>query len=379
MKVPFNKPFIVGNELDYVREAVDRGHLTGNGAYSKRCHQFFEQRYGMSKCLLTTSCTDALEMSAILSGIKSGDEVIVPAFTFVSTANAFVLRGAKVVFAESGTEHPNMDVNLLESLITKRTKVIVVVHYAGVAVDMDPVMQLAKRYGIQVVEDAAQAIESSYKGKALGSIGDFSTFSFHETKNVISGEGGLLAINQSEALERAEIIWEKGTNRAAFFRGDVDKYQWVDIGSSFLPSEMTAAFLWAQLENIERIQDKRKSLWKSYREALADLDDDERLSLPMIPDYATNNAHMFYLVTDSLARRDELIRTLRAEGFHAVFHYQSLHRSPYYAGQHDGRDLIQADRYSDCLLRLPLFYELKEETTLQIASVVRRFFTEVKA
>lgn len=379
MKVPFNKPFIVGNELDYVREAVDRGHLTGNGAYSKRCHQFFEQRYGMSKCLLTTSCTDALEMSAILSGIKSGDEVIVPAFTFVSTANAFVLRGAKVVFAESGTEHPNMDVNLLESLITKRTKVIVVVHYAGVAVDMDPVMQLAKRYGIQVVEDAAQAIESSYKGKALGSIGDFSTFSFHETKNVISGEGGLLAINQSEALERAEIIWEKGTNRAAFFRGDVDKYQWVDIGSSFLPSEMTAAFLWAQLENIERIQDKRKSLWKSYREALADLDDDERLSLPMIPDYATNNAHMFYLVTDSLARRDELIRTLREEGFHAVFHYQSLHRSPYYAGQHDGRDLIQADRYSDCLLRLPLFYELKEETTLQIASVVRRFFTEVKA
>jgi dTDP-4-amino-4,6-dideoxygalactose transaminase len=373
-QIPFNKPFIVGQELEYIREAVDRGKLTGDGHFSRLCHRFFEERYGFRKCLLTTSCTDALEMSALLAGIQPGDEVIVPSYTFVSTANAFVLRGARIVFADSREDEPNLDVAQVEALITPRTKAVVAVHYAGVAVDMDPLLTLAEQHGFVVVEDAAQAIESRYKDRPLGGIGHFGTFSFHETKNLIAGEGGLLSVNAPEYVDRAEIIWEKGTNRAAFFRGDVDKYNWVDVGSSFLPSELTAAFLFAQLEQLERIQAQRKRIWEAYHEGLVELERQGLLQLPFVPEYATNNAHMFYLVVEDLDLRSRLIAALREAGYLAVFHYQALHDSPFYAERHDGRPLPNARRYTDCLLRLPLYFELRPEQAQAIAEGVRRFF-----
>ena len=271
MQIPFNKPYMTGKETQYIEQAVNSGKISGNGLFTKKCQDFFENKYGFIKCLLTTSCTDALEMAAILLNIKQGDEVIMPSFTFVSTANAFVLRGAKIIFADSKKDHPNIDENLLESLITPKTKAIVVVHYAGVACEMDTIMSLAKKHNIYVVEDAAQAIDSFYKGKPLGSIGHLSAFSFHETKNIQCGEGGMLAINDEQFKERAEIIWEKGTNRSAFFRGEVNKYGWVDIGSSFLPSEISAAFLWAQLESLDKIQNKRKEIYKHYQNELKSL------------------------------------------------------------------------------------------------------------
>ena len=266
--IPFNKPYLTGKETEYIHDAVNTGKISGNGKYTKLCQTFFEERYGIKKCLLTTSCTDALEMAAILINIQPGDEVIIPSYTFVSTANAFVLRGAKIVFADSGKENPNIDVQTLEALITSKTKAIVPVHYAGIACDMDTIMDLANKYNLYVIEDAAQAVDSFFTGKdgvkkALGSIGHLAAFSFHETKNIISGEGGMLAINDNQFIARAEIIWEKGTNRSAFFKGEVDKYGWVDIGSSFLPSEIIAAFLWAQLENLETIQAKRKEIWNN--------------------------------------------------------------------------------------------------------------------
>ncbi|MBI1192301.1 MAG: dTDP-4-amino-4,6-dideoxygalactose transaminase [Bacteroidetes bacterium] len=372
--VQFNKPFIVGKELEYIREAVALGKLTGDGHFTRLCHQYFQERYGFAKCLLTTSCTDALEMSALLARINPGDEVIVPSYTFVSTANAFVLRGANIVFADSLPDQPNLDVRQLEALITPRTKAIVPVHYAGVAVDMDPLMALARQHQLLVVEDAAQAIESRYKGKQLGSIGHFAAFSFHETKNIISGEGGMLVVNDPSGTDRAEILWEKGTNRAAFFRGETDKYNWVDIGSSFLPSELTAAFLYAQLEHLEQIQAKRLAIWKTYFEGLRDLEQQGRVALPRIPDYASNNAHMFYLVAESLEQRTALIDALKADGYRAVFHYQALHESPFYRNRHDGRALPEAMRYSDCLVRLPMYYELDLSTVQQIAACVRKFY-----
>ncbi len=372
--VQFNKPFIVGKELDYIREAVDRGKLTGDGHFTRMCHEYFQKRYHFNKCLLTTSCTDALEMSAILAAIGPGDEVIVPSYTFVSTANAFVLRGARIVFADSRADEPNLDVRLVESLITPATRAIVPVHYAGVAVDMDSLLDLARQHSLMVVEDAAQAIESSYKGRPLGGLGDFAAFSFHETKNIICGEGGMLVINNRQRTERAEIIWEKGTNRAAFFRGETDKYNWVDIGSSFLPSEITAAFLWAQLEHLEGIQRKRLAIWNTYFEELQPLAIQGKVRLPFIPEYATNNAHMFYLVTENLAERTALIDTLKEAGYRAVFHYQALHESPFYRDRHDGRPLPNALKYSDRLVRLPMYYELEPETVRSIARVVIRFY-----
>lgn len=354
--IPFNKPYLTGKETDYIKEAVASGKISGNGMFTKKCQQFFEEKFALKKALLTTSCTSALEMCAILLNIKEGDEVIMPSYTFVSTANAFVLRGAKIVFADSRSDHPNIDENGLESLITVKTKAIVVVHYAGVACNMDVIMDLAKKHDIYVVEDAAQAIDSYYKGRPLGSIGHFSAFSFHETKNIISGEGGLLGINDEQFIERAEIVWEKGTNRAAFFRGEVDKYSWVDMGSSFLPSEIIAAFLWAQLENIVDIQDKRKQIWEGYFTAFKNNKD---ISVPVIPDYASNNAHMFYVLLDSLEKRNTFIATYKAKGINPVFHYISLHTSPFYKKKHDGRVLSNCDRYSDTLVRMPLFYELE--------------------
>ncbi len=369
--IDFNLPHLTGNELEYIRQAVEDQHkISGNGVFTKRCQHFFEERYGFMKCLLTTSCTDALEMAAILCDIQPGDEVIVPSYTFVSSALAFVRAGAKIVFADSMERNPNIDAEKIEDLITPRTKAIVPVHYAGVACDMDRIMEIANRHGILVVEDAAQAIDSYYKGRPLGSIGHLAAFSFHETKNIIAGEGGLLAINDERFIRRAEIIWEKGTNRAEFFRGEVNKYGWCDTGSSFLPSEVIAAFLWAQLEQLDKIQEKRKSLWNRYYELLKPLAEAGRFQLPDIPDYATNNAHMFYLVCNSLEERTALIKWLKENDIQAVFHYLSLHSSPYYLDKHDGRELLNCDRYADCLVRLPMYYELGMSVLMEIYRIV---------
>ena len=363
--IPFNKPFLIGSEIQYIEDAVRSGKISGNGKYTKMCQHFFEQEYGFKKALLTSSCTDALEMAAILADIKDGDEVIIPSYTFVSTALAFIRQGAKVVFADSYTDNPNIDATKIEILITPRTKVIVPVHYAGVACDMDLIMDLADKYNLLVIEDAAQAIDSFYIGKdgkkrALGAIGHLAAFSFHETKNIISGEGGMLTINDDRFIERAEIIWEKGTNRSQFFRGEVDKYGWVDTGSSFLPSEVTAAFLWAQVENIQTIQNKRKQLWEYYYKKMSAIAADLNIQLPSIPEYATNNAHMFFISFDSLEHRSHYIQKLKENDILAVFHYISLHSSPYYHDKHDERVLINSDKFTDTLLRLPLYYELTE-------------------
>ena len=372
MNIPFNKPYLTGKEAHYMYQAVYNGKLSGNGDFTKRCHHFFEEKYGFKKCLLTTSCTDALEMAAILCDIKPGDEVIVPSYTFVSSALAFVRQGAKIVFADSMKRNPNIDAEQLESLITEKTKVIVPVHYAGVACDMDVIMEIAERHNLIVVEDAAQALDSFSKGRPLGTIGHLSAFSFHETKNIISGEGGMLGINDERFIRRAEIIWEKGTNRAEFVRGEVNKYGWCDIGSSFLPSEVVAAFLWAQLEDMEDIQSKRKQLWNKYYELLKPLADQGSFRLPDIPDYATNNAHMFYLVCNNLQERTELIKKLKDNDILAVFHYLSLHSSEYYKDRHDGRSLQECDRYADCLVRLPMYYELKENEVKCICKTIEK-------
>ena len=377
--IPFNKPYFTGKETLYIEQAVRSGKISGNGEFTQKCQSFFEQKYGFKKCLLTTSCTDALEMCAILANIQPGDEVIMPSYTFVSTALAFVRQGAKIVFADSYANNPNMDAEKIEALITPRAKAIVPVHYAGIACDMDKIMALAEKYNLLVIEDAAQAVDSFYQppltlpngenspspsgksGKALGSIGHLAAFSFHETKNIISGEGGMLAINDERFVHRAEIIWEKGTNRADFFRGEVNKYGWVDTGSSFLPSEIVAAFLWAQIEHLYDIQAKRKQIWNTYYDGLKPLSDKGYFLLPEIPDYATNNAHMFYLVCNSLKERTELIAHLKENGILSVFHYLSLHSSEFYKDKHDGRELKNCDKFADCLVRLPLFYELKEK------------------
>ena len=375
MNIPFNKPHLTGKEAHNMYQAVAEGKLSGNGAFTKKCQQFFEQRYGFKKCLLTTSCTDALEMAAILCDIQPGDEVIVPSYTFVSSALAFVRAGAKIVFADSMAENPNIDAEQIEALITSRTKAIVPVHYAGVACDMDRIMEIAEKYNLLVVEDAAQAIDSYYKGRPLGTIGHMSAFSFHETKNIIAGEGGMLCINDERFIRRAEIIWEKGTNRAEFFRGEVNKYGWVDTGSSFLPSEVIAAFLWAQLEHLDEIQSRRKHLWELYYSCLSPIANSPspKFALANIPDYATNNAHMFYLVCNSLEERTALIKHLKDNGILAVFHYLSLHSSPYYTDKHDGRVLSECDRYADCLVRLPMYYDLEDESVVQISKMIEEY------
>jgi dTDP-4-amino-4,6-dideoxygalactose transaminase len=359
--IPFNKPYLHGRELVYIAQAVASGKISGDGIFTKKCHEFFESTYGFGKTLMTTSCTDALEMCALLLNIQEGDEVIVPAFTFVSTANAFALRGAKLVFADSERDNPNVDPVEIEKLITGKTRAVVVVHYAGVACDMEPIIALCKRHNIPLIEDAAQAIDSYYKGTPLGSLGSMSAFSFHETKNVIAGEGGLLAINDPQYVARAEIIREKGTNRSSFFRGEVDKYGWVEVGSSFLPSDIISAYLYAQLENIDVIQNRRKAIWQRYHDKLVSHVPKFGVKLPVVPEWATNNGHMFYLVCRDLEQRTKLIDALKAKGIHAVFHYLSLHSSPYFAERHDGRPLPNSDRFSECLIRLPLFYELTDD------------------
>lgn len=379
--IPFNKPYLTGKEMHYMYQAVYSGKISGNGMFTQKCQQYFEERYGFKKALLTTSCTDALEMCALLADIQPGDEVIIPSYTFVSTALAFVRQGAKIVFADSRKDHPGIDEDKIEELITSKTKAIVPVHYAGVACDMDKIMSLADKYKLLVIEDAAQAIDSFYlsceiengKGKPLGSLGHLAAFSFHETKNINSGEGGLLAINDEKFIKRSEIIWEKGTNRAEFFRGEVNKYGWVDIGSSFLPSEIIAAYLWAQLENLDSIQKRRKEIFEQYYEGLKEWAVSNNIRLPFIPDYATNNGHMFYLVCNSLEQRDKFIGYLKEKGIYAVFHYLSLHKSNYYKSAYFGNELAMSDDYTNCLLRLPFYYELTFEDLKHIIKTIRTF------
>lgn len=374
--IPFNKPCLTGKEAHYMYQAVFTGKLSGNGYFTKKCQHYFEERYGFKKCLLTTSGTDALEMCAMLCGLNPGDEVIVPSYTFVSTALAFLREGAKVIFADSMQCNPNLDAESLEKLITPRTRVIAPVHYAGVACDMDAIMAVAEKHNLLVVEDAAQAIDSFYKGRPLGSIGHLGAFSFHETKNITAGgEGGLLTINDERFIRRSEILWEKGTNRAEFFRGAVNKYGWVDMGSSFLPAEINAAFLWAQLENLDVIQTKRKKLWEQYFVGLQQLAGKGFIRLPQIPGYATNNAHMFYFVCRTLEERTELIKYLKEHEVTAPFHYLSLHKSEYYLEHNAERpELPNCDMYADCLVRMPMYYELELEQVDYIVELIRTFF-----
>ena len=368
--IPFNKPYCSGRELDYMKVVCGSMTMSGNGDFTKKCHAFFEERYGFKKCLLTTSGTDALEMCAMLCELKPGDEVIVPSYTFVSSAIAFLREGAKVVFADSGADNPNITVDTIRPLINGHTKVIVVVHYAGVACDMDAIMQLAEEHHLLVVEDAAHSIDSFYKGRPLGSIGHLGAFSFHETKNINCGEGGMLVVNDERFIRRSEIIWEKGTNRAEFYRGMVNKYGWCDIGSSFLPSEFNAAFLWAQLEQLEDIQGKRIRIWNIYDSILRGSVEQYGIRLPQIPDYATNNGHMYYLVCQSLEQRTRLMAALKEQGIQTTFHYLPLHSSAYYKDQFHGAPLTNCDRYGDCLVRLPLFYELSDDDAIRIAQLI---------
>lgn len=378
--IPFNKPCLTGKEAHYMYQAVYTGKLSGNGVFTKKCQNFFETKYGFKKAIMTTSGTDALEMAAILCDVQPGDEVIVPSYTFVSSALAFVRQGARIIFADSCENNPNIDADKIEALITPQTKVIVPVHYAGIACDMDRIMEIANKHNILVVEDAAQAIDSYYKGKPLGSIGHLGCFSFHETKNVTAGgEGGLLVVNDDRFIRRAEIIWEKGTNRAEFFRGMVNKYGWVDTGSSFLPSEINSAFLWAQLESLETIQSRRKSIWEQYYNGLKPLAEKGFFKMPDMPEYATNNAHMFYFVCRNLDERTALISFLKEKGILAVFHYLSLHLSEYYKEHHVGEipDLPNCDKFADRLVRLPLFFELTDDDVIEITASIKEFYSNL--
>lgn len=372
--IPFNKPYCSGREMSYMAEVCHSMTMSGNGDYTKLCHGFFEKRYGFKKCLLCTSGTDALEMCAMLCELKPGDEVIVPSYTFVSSAIAFLREGAYVRFADSGKENPNITAGIIRPLINEKTRAICVVHYAGVACDMDAIMQLAAEHNLIVVEDAAHSIDAYYKERPLGSIGHLSAFSFHETKNISCGEGGMIAINDERFIRRAEILWEKGTNRAEFYRGMVNKYGWCDMGSSFLPSELNAAFLWAQLEQIEDIQSKRLHIWNAYDKGLRGqtLADGIKV-MPELPEYATNNAHMYYLLCPSLAVRTRFMNYLKNNGVQTTFHYLPLHSSTYYNDKHDGRVLAECDRYGETLVRLPLFYELTDEETEKIIKLIKKY------
>jgi dTDP-4-amino-4,6-dideoxygalactose transaminase len=373
--IPFNKPFIIGRELEYITQAVALGHLSGDGPFTKKCNAWMEQKFGAKKVLLTHSCTAALEMAALLADIQPGDEVIMPAYTFVSTANAFVLRGAVPVWCDIREDTLNIDETKMEALITSRTKAIVPVHYAGVACEMDAIMEIAHRNNLLVIEDAAQAVNATYKGRYLGTIGHLGCYSFHETKNLIAGEGGALVINDPRFVERAEIIREKGTNRSKFFRGQVDKYTWVDMGSSYLPSELVAAFLYAQLEEADKINHQRLILWDAYYQGLKPLADAGKLRLPVIPSHCAHNAHMFYVIVKSEPIRARLLTHLKNDNIHAVFHYVPLHTSPmgmqygYKAG-----DLAVTEDLSDRLIRLPCYYELSEEKQDLVIAHLHKYF-----
>ncbi|MDK2910029.1 MAG: dTDP-4-amino-4,6-dideoxygalactose transaminase [Bacteroidales bacterium] len=376
VKIPFNKPYVGPGEVMGVLRAALGGSLAGNGKYTRLCQQYFETKFGFRKTLLTTSCTDALEMSALLAGISPGDEVIMPSYTFVSTANAFVLRGAKVVFADTLPHLPLLDPVDVEKRITPRTRAIVVVHYCGMACPMDEFIDLARRRQLLLIEDAAHAYDSYYNGKPLGSLGHLATFSFHETKNIISGEGGLLVINDPELMSKAEIIWEKGTNRAAFQRGETDKYTWVEAGSSFLPSDIIAAFLYAQLKKADFIQRKRKQIWYSYYQYLQPLHEQGLINLPQVPSYATVNGNFFYFTLKDATKRDGLLRDLQAKGIHAVFHYLPLHQSPFYLKHNPAVTLPNTERFAASIVRLPFFVGLKEKEIKWICHTVTQLLSE---
>jgi dTDP-4-amino-4,6-dideoxygalactose transaminase len=370
--IPFNRPFLSGQETTYMLEAHANGQLAGNGPFTRRCHVWLEEHVGCEKALLTHSCTAALEMAAMLLDLKAGDEVIMPSYTFVSTANAFVLRGAVPVFVDIREDTLNIDEALIEAAITERTRAICVVHYAGVACEMDTIMTIAARHDLFVIEDAAQGVMSHYRGKPLGSIGHLAAFSFHETKNIISGEGGALVINDVRFAERAEILWEKGTNRSSFFRGEVDKYTWVDIGSSFLPGELIAAFLWAQLEQADAITCRRLGIWDAYQKAFAPAEAAGHVRLPRIPDGCGHNAHMFYLLFSQEERRSVFIAALKDKGIHTVFHYVPLHLSP--AGKRFGRvsgSLEVTESLADRLVRLPFWVGLEAQQERVIAAALQ--------
>lgn len=374
--IPFNKPHITGKEFEYIQQAILSRNLSGDGVFTKKCHSFFENKYGFKKALLTTSCTDALEMVAILCNIKPGDEVIAPSYTFVSTVNAFVLRGATIKFIDSEQNTPNIDPSLIEQQITPNTKAIICVHYAGISCNMEALCEIAKKHNLILIEDVAQAIDGYYKEKPLGSFGTFSVFSFHETKNITCGEGGLLVINDEAYIKRAEIIRDKGTNRKSFINGEVDKYGWVDIGSSFLPSELNAAYLFAQLENLDNIQSKRKELWNYYYSKLKSLENNKFIHLPFVPNYSSNAAHSFYIVCNSLNERTQLISHLKTNGITAFFHHISLHNSMYYKEKHDGRNLPMSDYFTNNLVRLPLYFDLKLEEIDFICENIKAFYNK---
>ncbi|MDW3681736.1 dTDP-4-amino-4,6-dideoxygalactose transaminase [Cupriavidus sp. CV2] len=370
-RIPFNWPHMTGKELYYIAEAHFNGSLAGDGPFTKKCHGWLEEKTGCAKALLSHSCTAALEMAALLLNVQSGDEIIMPSYTFVSTANAFVLRGAVPVFVDIREDTLNLDERLIEAAITPRTRAIVPVHYAGVACEMDTIMAIAKHHGLKVVEDAAQGVMASYKGRALGAIGDLGAYSFHETKNVISGEGGALLVNDPELAVRAEIIREKGTDRSRFFRGEVDKYTWQEVGSSFLPSELTAAFLWAQLEEAESLTARRLALWDIYHEQLAHLEASGRLRRPIIPAECTHNAHMYYVLLSPGINRQKVLETLKAQGINAVFHYVPLHSAP--AGIQYGRQhgsLSVTDSVASRLIRLPIWIGLTGDQQSHVVSVL---------
>ena len=373
--ISFNVPPVVGNEIKYIKEAIENKKICGDGVFTKKCSAWLEQKTGTAKALLTTSCTHATEMAAILADIQPGDEVIMPSYTFVSTADAFVLRGAKAVFVDIRPDTMNIDENLIEEAVTERTKAIVPVHYAGVACEMDTICGIAEKYHLSVIEDAAQGVLSTYKGRQLGTIGDYGCYSFHETKNYSMGEGGALLIKDPENIERAEIIREKGTNRSKFFRGQIDKYTWMDAGSSYLPSELNAAYLWAQLEVADTILDNRMRSWNMYFSSLKELEEKGYIQLPVIPKECTHNAHMFYIKTKDLEERQDLIAYLEAKGIKAVFHYIPLHSSP--AGRKYGT-FYGEDRYttkeSERLARLPMYYGLTLEQVDDITDTIRKFY-----
>lgn len=373
--IHFNVPPVVGNELQYMEEAIKNRKICGDGIFTKKCSAWMEEKTGTAKALLTTSCTHAIEMSAILSNIQPGDEVIMPSYTFVSTADAFVLRGAKVIFVDIRPETMNIDERLIEEAVTERTKAIVPVHYAGVACKMDEICDIAKRHNLFVIEDAAQGVMSFYKGRPLGTLGDYGCYSFHETKNYSMGEGGALLIKDPKNIERAEIIREKGTNRSKFFRGQIDKYTWMDAGSSYLPSDLNAAYLWAQLEKAEEILNDRMASWNLYNQLLKELEEEGYIRLPEIPEECTHNAHMFYIKTKDLEERQNLISFLKAKGVGAVFHYIPLHSASAGKkyGEFFGKDIYTTSE-SERLLRLPLYYKLSNDSIEKIVEAIKEFY-----
>ena len=374
--IPFNRQNLFGKELEYIKDAYETGKISGDGKYTELCNSFMEKRFNAKKIMLTTSGTHALDLSAILSEIKPGDEIIMPSYTFVSTANAFVLRGGKPVFCDIRKDNLNMDETIIEELVTEKTKAIVPVHYAGVSCDMDKIMRIAKKNDLMVIEDAAQGVNAKYKDKYLGTIGDIGCYSFHETKNYSMGEGGAIVINNEELFERAEIVREKGTNRKKFLRGEIDKYTWVDIGSSYLPSEINAAILWNQLEHIDEIQEKRKDIFEMYYDGLKKIENDGKLRLPIINDYAECNYHMFYMLMKSEKERDEIISYLKKNDIQSVFHYIPLHTAPFIVNQDITAQLTVTEELSKKILRLPMFYSLTSIDQQKIIDFIYLYFEE---